>query len=253
MRAALAGGLAAGLMILAGARAPAWAQMPDTHDGHGGTTHEMMENIIIVHAVADKLEAWIGSGQNAFHWDTQGWIGNDYDKLWLKSEGNWPGGGRLEDGRYELLYDRAISAYVALQAGVRADWDSGTGRGWAALGVRGLAPMFITYEATVYGSDQGHAAARAAASVDILITQRLILQPDIEVNFYSKADTGRAVGAGMADIDAGLRLRYEIGRKFAPYIGVVYAAKVGQTARLAQREGESAGGFKFVFGIRSWF
>jgi copper resistance protein B len=213
----------------------------------------VMDNEIFAHALLDQAEGRIGGGQNAFRWDGQAWIGTDYNKLWLKSEGFALGKGRVDDGRHELLYDRAITTFVDLQAGVRTDWDSGTGRTWAAVGVQGLAPLFFDYEATVYLSTGGHAALRLAASYDLLLTQRLILQPEIEMNFYSKADPGRGVGSGLSDIDAGIRLRYEISRKFAPYIGVAYAGRFGQTARFARRESEAASAVQFVFGVRSWF
>ena len=219
----------------------------------GGDMAPVMDNSIYAHALLDQFEGRIGGGQNAFRWDGQAWIGTDYNKIWLKSEGFALGRGGVEDGQHELLYDRAVSTYLDLQGGVRTDWDSGTGRTWAALGVQGLAPLFFDYEATGYLSDGGHAALRLVGSYDLLITQRLILQPNIEMNFYSKADPGRMVGAGLSDIDTGLRLRYEISRKFAPYVGVAYAGKFGQTASMARQAGESAGAVQFVFGIRSWF
>jgi copper resistance protein B len=209
------------------------------------TMAPVMDNGIYAHALLGQFEGRIGGGQSAFRWEGQAWIGTDYDKLWLKSEGFATGKGRVEDGRHELLYDRAVSTYLDVQGGVRTDWDSGTGRTWAAFGVQGLAPLFFDYEATGYLSDNGHAALRLAVSYDLLITQRLILQPEIEMNFYSKV--------GLSDIDAGLRLRYEVSRKFAPYIGVAYAGKFGQTAGFARSEGEAATAVQFVFGIRSWF
>jgi copper resistance protein B len=217
------------------------------------TMPPVMDSAIYAHALLDQNEGRIGGGQNGYRWDGQAWVGTDYNKLWLKSEGFVLGKGGVEDGQHELLYDRAITTYVDLQAGVRTDWDSGTGRTWAAFGVQGLAPLFFDYEATGYLSNGGHAALRLVASYDLLITQRLILQPEIELNFYSKADPSRMVGAGLADIDTGLRLRYEISRKFAPYVGIAYAGKFGQTAQMAQRAGDSAGALQFVFGIRSWF
>jgi copper resistance protein B len=219
----------------------------------GGNVAPVMADGIYAHALLDQSEGRLGGGQNAFRWQGQGWIGTDYNKLWLKSEGFALGKGGVEDGRNELLYDRAVSTYFDLQAGLRTDWDSGTGRTWGALGVQGLAPLFLEYEATVYLSDSGHAALRLAASYDLLITQRLILQPEAELSFYSKADPGRRIGAGLSDIDAGLRLRYEISRKFAPYIGVTYAGKFGQTADLARKKGERASAIQFVVGIRGWF
>jgi copper resistance protein B len=217
------------------------------------TMPPVMDSGIYAHALLDQNEGRIGGGQNGYRWEGQAWVGTDYNKLWLKSEGFVLGKGGVEDGRNELLYDRAITTYIDLQAGVRTDWDSGTGRTWAAFGVQGLAPLFFDYEATGYLSDGGHAALRLAASYDLLITQRLILQPVVELNFYSKADPGRMVGAGLADIDTGLRLRYEISRKFAPYVGIAYAGKFGQTAQMARQAGDSAGALQFVFGIRSWF
>jgi len=159
----------------------------------------------------------------------------------------------VDDGQQQFLYSRAITTYFDLQGGLRSDIDSRPTRNWAALGVQGLAPYFFDLELTGYASGQGHLAAKLEASYDLLLTQRLILQPQVEVNLYSKADPARMVGAGFSDIDTGLRLRYEIDRKFAPYLGVVYEGKFGQTASLARRAGESTGDVRFVFGLRLWF
>lgn len=213
----------------------------------------IMDNGLFAHALLDQFEGRIGGPDAAFKWEGQAWVGTDYDKFWVKSEGLAQGNGRIEDGRHEFLFDRAISPYFDLQTGLRTDLDSGTTRNWAAFGFQGLLPYFFDLEATGYASDRGHLAARLAASYDLLITQRLILQPEAELNFYSKADPGRSVGTGLSDIDAGVRLRYEISRKLAPYLGVAYEGKFGQTADFARREGETAQGVRFVFGIRSWF
>lgn len=106
---------------------------------------------------------------------------------------------------------------------------------------------------TGFVSGEGHLAGKLQASYDLLLTQRLILQPQIELNIYSKADSAHLVGAGFSDIDTGLRLRYEFDRKFAPYIGFVYAGKFGQTASLARQAGDSIGEVRFAFGVRLWF
>lgn len=111
--------------------------------------------------------------------------------------------------------------------------------------------MFVEYEATAYMSNQGHAAARISLATDLLLTQRLILRPVIEANFYTKADPSRGVGTGLADINSGLRLRYEVDRKFAPYVGISYAARFGETARMARRAGERTEVVQFVVGIRA--
>jgi copper resistance protein B len=130
-----------------------------------------------------------------------------------------------------LLYDRPISPFFDLQGGVRYDLDSLAGRGWAALGIEGLAPYLFELSATLYASDAGHFAAKVQADYDELLTQRLILQPLIEINAYSRPDSARDVGSGFSDIDAGLRLRYEISRKFAPYLGVTYQRAYGPGVR----------------------
>ena len=204
------------------------------------------------HGLLDQFEGRIG-GENSFRWDGQAWAGTDTNRLWFKSEGTVGSNGRVGDGIHEALYDRPISTYFDLQGGIRYDLDSGPSRGWAAFGIQGLAPQFFDVEATAYASDSGHFAARLKGSYDLLLTQRLVLQPEIEANFYTKSQPGRGIGPGLSDLDTGLRLRYEITRKFAPYIGVVLEDKFGGTAAFARREGESANDVRFVFGVRSWF
>lgn len=236
--------LAAAILLLSSL--PALGQH---HDGHHDGQH-VMGGDIQSHAILEQFEARMGASPNAFRWHGQAWIGTDVHKLWLRSEGAVLGNGTIEDGRQELLYTRAISTYFDLQAGWRIDLDSGTTRNWAALGVRGLLPWFIETEATVYASDAGHYAARVAVSHDIRLTRQLVLQPQAEANLYSKADPGRHLGAGLSGVDAGLRLRYEWTPQFAPYVGVVYGARIGQSARMAD---EPATQIRFVFGVRTWF
>ena len=210
------------------------------------------DNRVFAHVMFDQLEGRFNSKAD-FRWDGQGWIGTDTDKFWVKSEGFRRSDGKVDDGRHEFLYDRAITTYWDLQAGLRSDLDSRRARNWAAFGVQGLAPLFFDVEATAYVSDQGHVAARLKGSYDLLLTQRLILQPEAELNLYSKADPARLIGAGFSDLDAGLRLRYEFDRKFAPYIGLAYESKFGQTAGFARRAGESTNGVRFLLGVRAWF
>jgi len=217
-----------------------------------GEMQPVMDHAIFAHAIFNQLEGrWNGSNTQ-FRWDGQGWIGTDYDKLWVKSEGTLSKGA-LDDGQQQFLYSRAVTTYFDLQGGLRSDLDSRPTRNWAAFGVQGLAPYFFDLEVTGFVSGEGHLAGKLEASYDLLLTQRLILQPQIELNLYSKSDPARLVGAGFSDIDTGLRLRYELDRKFAPYIGVVYQGKFGQTANFARQAGESTSDVRFVFGIRTWF
>jgi copper resistance protein B len=244
--------------LLAAASVPALAQTQPAATAMPAMTMADMppinDNGIFALVMFDQLEGRFGGSRGSdFRWDGQGRIGTDYDKLWIKSEGFVRRNGTMDDGRHEFLYDRAISTYWDLQAGLRADLDSRPSREWAAFGVQGLAPLFFDLEATAYVSDQGHFAGRAQASYDLLITNRLILQPEAELNVYSKADPARLVGAGFSDLDTGLRLRYEFDRKFAPYIGVALESKFGQTADFARKAGESTNGVRFLVGLRAWF
>ncbi len=211
----------------------------------------MLDDAIVVHAIVDQFEGrWGGSG-GEFRYDGQGWAGTDYDKLWVKSEGETDARGRFTDGQHEILYDRAVSTFFDLQAGVRLDIDSGPMRTWAALGVQGLAIDFFEVEATAYAGDRG-LAARLTGSYDLLLTQRLILQPEAELNLYSAADRARGVGAGLSDIDAGLRLRYEISRKFAPYLGVTYEGRFGESGARGGDPRSGGNGARVAFGVRAW-
>ena len=152
-----------------------------------------------------------------------------------------------------MLYDRAVSTFLDLQGGVRVDLDDGPTRTWAAFGVQGLSVYFFDVEATAYVGDRGRFAARLKGSYDLLLTNRLILQPDVEANFYTKPDPQRAAGAGLSDMDAGIRLRYEITRKIAPYVGLTYAGYFGQAQHLARNLGDRVQDIRFTIGVRSWF
>jgi copper resistance protein B len=239
-----------GLANAAAAQVPAAPVQPMVPGEHE-FGQPVKDREIFAHVIFNELEGRWNGTNTEFRWEGQGWVGTDYDKLWIKSEGTLSNGS-LEDGQDQFLYSRAITTYFDLQGGLRSDLDSRPTRNWAALGIQGLAPYFFDVEVTGFVSGQGHLAAKLEASYDLLLTQRLILQPQIEVNLYSKADPARLTGAGFSDIDTGLRLRYEFSRKFAPYIGVVYEGKFGQTASYAKRAGESTGDFRFVFGVRLW-
>jgi copper resistance protein B len=248
--------LAAALVTIvtaaAEAQVPPAKEQPAPGMELGGAVQPVMDRSIFAHVIFNELEGrWNGS-DTEFRWEGQGWLGTDYDKLWIKSEGTLSKGA-LDDGQQQFLYSRAITTYFDLQGGLRSDIDSRPTRNWAAFGIQGLAPYFFDLEATGFVSGQGHLAAKLEASYDLLLTQRLILQPQVEVNVYSKSDPARLVGAGFSDIDTGLRLRYEFSRKFAPYIGVVYEGKFGQTANFARRAGEGTSDVRFAFGVRVWF
>lgn len=212
----------------------------------------MMDQGRWFHGILDEFEGrYQAGGGSSLRWDGEAWYGGDYNRLWLKSEGTMTRG-RVGDGDQEALYSRAVSPYFNLQAGVRLDIDSGPFRAWGAVGVQGLALYQFEVQATGYFNDRG-VAGRLEGSYDLLLTNRLILQPQIELNFYSRADKARLVGAGLGDIDTGLRLRYELWRKMAPYIAVTYDSPLMQSRSIARQRGMAASAARFTFGIRSWF
>ncbi|GBQ91705.1 copper resistance protein CopB [Asaia krungthepensis NRIC 0535] len=224
------------------------APMPSYIDG----VMPVMDQGIWVHGLLNQFEGRLAGAESSFRWDGEAWVGGDYNRLWLRSEGTVTKG-RMDDGDQELLYSRSISTYFDVQGGVRVDLDSGPTRTWGAFGLQGLALYQFEVQATAYVSDQGRFAGRFEGSYDIAITNRLILQPQVELNIYSKADMARGSGAGFSDIDTGLRLRYEIWRKFAPYIALTYDGYFDQARRFARQRDEAAGRARLSFGIRSWF
>jgi copper resistance protein B len=203
---------------------------------------------------ADRFEYQTGEGKDTLLWDVQAWVGTDYNKLWFKSEGTWLfDKDKFEEAETELLYSRNITTFWDLQIGVRHDFEPDPDRTFAALGFQGLAPYWFEVEATAYISEGGDLSARFEAEYDLLLSQRLILQPRFETSFAVQEVEKYGIGQGFNDIELGGRLRYEIRREFAPYIGVSWHRKLGETADLAEDEGENTDVMSFVAGVRMWF
>ena len=200
----------------------------------------------------DRLDWRNANGDSLLEWDGAAWYGGDYNKLWFKSEGERRDG-TTEDVRSELLWDRVISRWWSTQTGLRQDSGTGPSRTWAAFGVQGLAPYFFEVEATAYVGDGGRTAARVSSEYDLLLTQRLVLQPEAEINLYGKDDPERRIGSGVSDLQVGLRLRYEIRREFAPYVGLVWSRRFGRSADLARAAGDDPNDLQLLAGLRIWF
>jgi copper resistance protein B len=213
----------------------------------------MMDDEIHSYFLVDRFEYRVNSGANTLDWDAEGWIGGDYNKLWLKSEGKKVVDGGVEDAEVQVLYSRLITPFWDFQAGIRYDPKPDPTRGFAVFGVEGLAPLFYEVEAAAFISHEGDVSARINAEYDLLITQRLILQPRVEMNFAAQEVRKLGIGSGLNDVELGLRLRYEIVRKVAPYVGVSWLRKVGRTADYADRAGDDIDTLSFVTGIRFWF
>jgi copper resistance protein B len=200
----------------------------------------------------DQLEGREQDDENALAWELQAFYGTDYNKLWFETEGEHVAAAE-EEGRVELLWDRIISSWWSVQAGVRHDFGEGPARSWASVGIQGLAPYFFEIDAALDVGEQGRTAARFSGEHDLLITQRLILRPEVELDLYGKDDPANRIGAGLSDVEVGLRLRYEIRREFAPYIGIHWKRKFGKTADFARADGQDESDLVFVAGLRAWF
>ncbi|WP_435447526.1 copper resistance protein B [Achromobacter insolitus] len=212
----------------------------------------MMDNVVTSHLLFDKLGvAYDRNEQTSLQWDGQFWIGRDLNKLWIKSEGDRLNGST--DAKIEAFWSHTISPFWDLQLGARRDFGAGPKRNWAAFGVQGVAPYGIETEITGYVGGSGRTALALKAEYDLLLTQRLIFTPEIEASLHGKNDEARGVGSGLSDASLSLRLRYEVTREFAPYVGVSFGRKFGKTASYASEAGESRSERAILAGVRIWF
>lgn len=198
-------------------------------------------------------EYQVRQGRDGFRWDGEGWYGGDISRVTVKSEGEGAFGEGVEEAEVQLLYSRAVDPYFNLQAGVRQDLGPGPKRTYATAGFEGLAPYWFDVEGALFLSNKGDVLGRLEGYYDQRIIQRLILQPRAEANFALQDVRESGIGSGLSDLELGLRLRYEVVKEFAPYVGVEWARKVGDTARFARAAGEDADMTSFVAGIRFWF
>jgi copper resistance protein B len=202
--------------------------------------------------MADRLEAQIGDGTDGYLWDLQGYYGGTTSRFWFKSEGEGSFGGAVEDAEVQALYSRAIAPFFDAQAGVRQDV-AGPATTYAVLGIQGLVPYMFEVDTALFLSHRGDLTARIEAELDQRITQRLIVQPRVELNLAAQDVPELGIGAGLDSIEVGVRLRYEIRREFAPYIGVEQRWRTGQGADFARAAGNDPSEMRLLLGVRLWF
>ena len=212
----------------------------------------MDDDPLLTMLVVDQLEIRNNDGHDPLVWDAEGWIGKDLHKLWIKTEGEYVDS-RVEEVELQALYSRAVAPFWDIQLGWRRNIRPTPNRDWLAFGVKGLAPYFFDIDAALFVGDAGRTSARLQVEYEIMLTQRLVLVPEIELNLYGKDDPATGIGSGLSNIEAGLRLRYEIRREFAPYIGLNWTKLYGDTADFARAEEVDTDDIQFVFGIRAWF
>ena len=215
-------------------------------------TADMEDDPLLLTVILDQLEMRDVGGDNTLSWDGQGWLGRDLHKIWFKTDGERTAGS-TDEAELQFLYSKVIARYWDFQLGVRHDFKPSPSRSWAAIGFKGLAPYFFDIDAAAFIGESGRTALRFEAEYELLFTQRLILTPDIEINLYGQNDPDAGIGAGLSDLEAGLRLRYEIRREFAPYIGVNWSRLFGNTADFARIAGEKSSETQLVIGLRAWF
>jgi len=214
----------------------------------GHATHDRAFNAFVLF---DQLEWQSPSSARRLSWDTKGWFGTDTNRFWFRSEGERESGSGI--GEAHAFYGRAVARWWDLVAGIRQDVGGGPARTWAALGIQGLSPYWFDVEATAYVGAGGRTHVRFEAEYDLLVTNRLILQPLFETEIYGRSDPERHVGAGLSTIEGGLRLRFEIRRELGPYLGVVWNQKFLGTADMARSRGDHTGQTKVIVGLRTWF
>ena len=201
---------------------------------------------------ADRAEVQAREGSDGYLWDVQGYYGGTTERFWFKSEGEGSFGEAIEDAEFQALYSRAIAPFWDVQAGVRQDV-AGPDTTYAVVGVQGLAPYMFEVDAALFASHRGDITARIEAELDQRITQRLILQPRGEISLSAQDVAELGIGAGIDKVEAGLRLRYEIIREFAPYVGIEQSWRIGGSADYARARGEDPSVTNYVVGIRFWF
>lgn len=240
----LVGGVGLFASVVARAQEPGWPEPVE-------------DNLPFSMVIADQLEYRANESADTLRWDIQGWYGTDTSKLWVKFEGEQETSSNSGDLELQALYSRMVAPFWDFQFGLRHDRldESGTksDRSFLVVGLDGLAPYRFELEPALFVSDAGDVSARVTGTYDILFSQRVILQPRLETNIAAGSAPEFGVGSGLNDVQIGLRLRYEIRRELAPYLGVSWRRSFGETADFARADGESVDNLAFVTGIRIWF
>ena len=214
--------------------------------------HAVHDRALHYFVLLDQFEWQAVDEASGLNLDSKGWIGGDRDRFWFRAEGESEEG-RVSEAQAHVLYGRQFSRWWDIVGGIRQDFRPGPAQTWAAIGLQGLAPYWFEIEATAYVAASGRTHARFEVEYELLVTNRLIFQPLVEAEIFGKSDPERGVGAGVSTTEAGFRLRYELRREVAPYVGVVWSNKWGKTADFAAAAGEATSGARLVAGVRLWY
>lgn len=193
------------------------------------------------------------TGDDGYRWDGEAWYGGDTNRFVVKSEGEggWRSG--VEAAEVQALYSRAIGPYYDVQAGIRYDFEPRPSRTYLTVGFEGVAPYWFETGGALFLSNEGELLGRLEGSYDLRLTQRWILQPRVEMNLSAEDIPEVGIGAGVSNLELGLRLRYQVTRRFAPYVGISVDSRFGATADFARLKGEDPTRTSLVLGVRTWF
>jgi len=225
------------------------AAFPDVGGAHA---HGMREDPLDRSLRVDELESQQTDGYDLLAWKAHAWVGRSFDKLAIRTEGEQRGGD-TERAELQLLWSHTIARWWDLVTGARLDFQPTPSRTWAAVGVAGIAPYRFDIEATAFFADGGDNAARVEATYELLITQRWILEPRLELDWYGQDEPALGLASGLARSEGGLRLRYEIRREVAPYVGIAQERRIGSSAELVRANGGDPTDTRFVAGVRLRF
>lgn len=200
----------------------------------------------------DRIEWLPEADADAFVWDVESWAGYDLNKVWLKTDGEVHDGD-VEEAQVQLLYGRAVAPYWDAQVGWRHDFKPGEEQDWLAVSLTGLVPFFFETEIALFADGEGATALTLETERELMLTQQWVLSPELELSAYGQNDQLRGQGSGLSSLEAGIRLRYEIKRELAPYVGVLWEKSFGNTADFAHAAGEKTQETQWVMGIRAWF
>jgi len=214
--------------------------------------HRVHDRALNWAVIVDQLEYQHFESSNALNWNATAWVGGDIDRLWLRSEGEREAG-KMHKAELQALWGHAISPWWELVAGLRQDFKPASGQAWAAFGIQGTPLYGLELQATAYAGERQQTALRLEAAYTMLLSNRWVLEPTLEANFFGHDDAAREQGSGLADSEVGLRLRYEITRGFAPYVGVSFNRLHGNRADQAREDGEDLGQTRLVAGVRLRF
>jgi copper resistance protein B len=206
----------------------------------------------------DLLEYQRVNDVNGLRWNLVGWHGGDERRLWIKSEASlYPdahGGGEFD---VQALFGKLVTSFFDLQVGGRFEQhrevDNTPVRAFAVIGLQGLSRYRFDLEPMLFLSNKGKLSGRFAASYDTRLTQRMIVQTRVETELAAQRDEEFGIDRGVNDIDVGIRVRHEIRREFAPYVGVTYRHRFAATADRVRREGGIPSAVEVSAGVRTWF